>query len=154
MTQPPEEFSGEATLEDIVQERIRASYERLMTASRNFADEDNASAVNRAYYAVFKAMIAVHAMDHHQFKRHKDAIAQFNKTYVANDVFPRKYGRAIHELEKLRNVSDYADFKTPNREQTRKAIDFAREFLHAAKAYCEEKLNIKISLPCLARVDE
>lgn len=46
MTQPPEEFSGEATLEDIVQERIRASYERLMTASRNFADEDNASVAN------------------------------------------------------------------------------------------------------------
>ena len=32
MIQPPEDFPGEATLEDIVQERIRASYERLRTA--------------------------------------------------------------------------------------------------------------------------
>lgn len=154
MTQPPDSFSGEATLEDIVQERMRASHERLVTASRNFDDEDNASAVNRAYYSVFKAMLAVHAIDHHPFKKHKDAIAQFNKTYVANDVFPRKYGRAIHELEKLRNVSDYADFKTPNREQTRKAIAFAREFFHAAQAYCEKKLNIRMTLLRPERGDE
>lgn len=146
MTQPPDDFPEEATLEEIVQERIYAAYERLNTAERNMADGDNASAVNRTYYAVFKAMIAVHAIDHHQFKKHKDAIAQFNKDYVANDVFPRKYGRAIHELEKLRNVSDYVDFRIPSRGQTQKAIAFAKEFLWETRNYCEEKLQLKLRI--------
>lgn len=65
------------------------------------------AANNRAYYAIFQAINAVHALDGRAFKRHKDAIANFNKDYVKTEIFPREVGRKIGEAEEIRHASDY-----------------------------------------------
>lgn len=52
-------------------------------------------AVNRSYYAVFHAVRAVMVMEKIDFKRHKDVIAYFNKTYVATEVFEKIVGRML-----------------------------------------------------------
>lgn len=43
-------------------------------------------------------------------KRHKDAVAYFNKTYVATDIFPREIGKKLGRLKQEREISDYDDF--------------------------------------------
>ena len=40
-------------------------------------------------------MKAVLALEEVDFKRHKDAVAYFNKTYVATDIFPREIGKKL-----------------------------------------------------------
>lgn len=62
---------------------------------------------NRAYYAVFHALNAIHALSGVAYKRHKDAIANFNKEYVKTNIFPREMGRKIatNNLNRLK-VSD------------------------------------------------
>ena len=99
------------SIPELVVERIHAAYDRLLTAKRDFEAEDYSSAANRAYYAIYKALIAVHAMDSQQYRRHKDAIGKFNEKYVATETFPKEFGRAIHKAAKLRDTSDYADCK-------------------------------------------
>ena len=42
---------------------------------------------NRAYYAIFHAINAIHAVDGNGYKRHKDTIANFNKQYVETEIF-------------------------------------------------------------------
>ena len=37
---------------------------------------------NRAYYGIYHAISAVHALDGNAYKRHKDALANFNKNYI------------------------------------------------------------------------
>ena len=59
-----------------------------------------------AFYAV-KAVLALEEVD---FKRHKDAVAYFNKTYVATDIFPREIGKKLGRLKQERETSDYDDF--------------------------------------------
>ena len=51
--------------------------------------------INRSYYAAFYAIKAVLALGTIDFKRHKDVMAYFNKTYVATEIFPRELGRRI-----------------------------------------------------------
>lgn len=36
---------------------------------------------NRAYYGIYDAISAIHALDERAYKRHKDALANFNKDY-------------------------------------------------------------------------
>ena len=48
---------------------------------------------NRAYYGIYHAISAVHALDGNAYKRHKDALANFNKNYVKPEIFPRKLGK-------------------------------------------------------------
>ena len=78
---------------------------------------------NRAYYAIFHAINAVHALDGRAFKRHKDAIANFNKDYVKTEIFPREVGRKIGEAEEIRHASDYDDFYIASKEETERQID-------------------------------
>lgn len=73
---------------------------------------------NRAYYAIFHAINAVHALKGNAFKRHKDAIANFNKDYVKTEIFSRDIGRKISEAEEIRHASDYDDFYIASREET------------------------------------
>ena len=66
--------------------------------------------INRSYYASFYAIKAVLALDEVDFKRHKDAVAYFNKTYVATSIFPRELGKKLGRLKQERETSDYDDF--------------------------------------------
>ena len=58
----------------------------------------------------------MHALDGNAYKRHKDALANFNKNYVKTEIFPRKLGKKIVESEEIRHASDYDDFYIATRE--------------------------------------
>ncbi len=68
----------------------------------------------RAYYAIYHAVSAVHALDGKSYKRHKDALGNFNKDYVRTEVFPKDMGRKIAKAEEIRHASDYDDFYIEN----------------------------------------
>ena len=92
----------------------------------------------QAYYAIFHAINAVHALDGRAFKRHKDAIANFNKDYVKTEIFPREVGRKIGEAEEIRHASDYDDFYIASKEETERQIAVAGEFIELVEKYCME----------------
>ena len=81
---------------DLVLYRIETAKEDLDAAKLLLAAKAYKSANNRAYYAIFHSVSAVHALDGKVYKRHKDAIANFNKDYVRTEVFPKEMGRADH----------------------------------------------------------
>ena len=96
---------------------------------------------NRAYYAIFNAINAVHALDGNAFKRHKDAIGNFNKNYVKTEIFPRELGRKIGEAEEIRHASDYDDFYIASREEAERQIAVADEFIERIEKYCKEQIK-------------
>ena len=108
-----------------------------------FAAEEYRGANNRAYYAIFHCINAVHALKGVGYKRHKDAIANFNKEYVKTEIFPREIGRRIGEAEEIRHASDYDDFYIASREETIRIIDAADELIHLVELYCEDNPGIK-----------
>ena len=65
--------------------------------------------INRSYYAAFYAIKAVLALEEIDFKRHKDAVAYFNKTYIAKEIF-QENGKEVGRLKQERENSDYDDF--------------------------------------------
>ena len=91
---------------------------------------------NRAYYAIFHAINAVHAVSGKAYKRHKDAIGSSNTDYVKTEIFPREIGRKIAEAEEIRHVSDYDDFYIASREESQRQVAVAEEFLQMAEQYC------------------
>ena len=89
------------TKEDLMLYRIRTAKENLRSARILLDAQEYKGANNRAYYAIFQAINAVHAIDGTAYKRHKDAIANFNKNYIKTEVFPREIGRKISEAEEI-----------------------------------------------------
>lgn len=129
------------TKEDLMLYRIRTAKENLRSARILLDAQEYKGVNNRAYYAIFQAINAVHAIDGTAYKRHKDAIANFNKNYIKTEVFPREIGRKISEAEEIRHASDYDDFYIASKEEAERQVSVADEFIQLIEAYCNKRIK-------------
>ena len=124
------------TKKDLMLYRLENAKSDLKAAKILFAAEEYKGANNRAYYAIFHSLNAVHALSGAAYKRHKDAIGNFNKEYVKTGIFPREIGRKISEAEEIRHASDYDDFYIASKEESERQIAVAEEFTELVENYC------------------
>ena len=73
--------------EDLYKYRVASAKEALESAKILMNANSYKAANNRAYYAIFHAINAVHALNGATNKRHKDALTNFNKDYVKQGFF-------------------------------------------------------------------
>ena len=100
----------EGTKYDLAKYRIDLAESDLKSAKLLFDAGEYRGANNRAYYAIYHAISVVQGLDGKAYKKHKDAISNFNKDYIHTEEFPRMYGRKISQAEEIRHASDYDDF--------------------------------------------
>lgn len=124
------------TQKDLVLYRINAAKEDLQSAKILRDANSFKGANNRAYYVIFHAINAIHSLNGVAYKRHKDAIANFNKEYVKNGIFSREIGRKISGVEEIRHASDYDDFYIATKEEADEQIAVAEEFIRMIETYC------------------
>lgn len=129
------------TKKDLVMYRLQTAKSDLKSARILLAAGEYKGANNRAYYAIFHAINAIHALDGKAYKRHKDAISNFNKEYVKTEIFPREMGRKIGEAEEIRHASDYDDFYIASGEEAERQVAVADEFIQLVENYSMERLE-------------
>lgn len=129
------------TRKDLVSYRLQTAKADLKSARILLAADEYKGANNRAYYAVFHAINAIHALSGKAYKRHKDAIGNFNKDYVKTEIFPREMGRKIGEAEEIRHASDYDDFYIASREESERQVAVADEFIQLVERYCMKQFE-------------
>lgn len=135
--QPDEIGTGE----DLALYRIDTAKEDLKSAKILRDASCFKGANNRAYYAIFHAINAIHALNGVAYKKHKDAIANFNKEYVKTEIFPKEIGRKIAGVEEIRHASDYDDFYIATRDEVDEQISIAEEFIKMVEVYCMKQMN-------------
>lgn len=135
-----EQHDEKGTIKDLVLYRLETSKSDIRAARALFEIEEYKGANNRAYYAIFHAILAVHALDKKAYKRHKDAIANFNKDYVSTNIFPRDIGRKISKAEEIRHASDYDDFYIATKKEAEKQIMIAEELYQLIFNFCSERI--------------
>lgn len=135
MKQPEEK----GTQKDLVLYRIETSKSDIKAAEILLSAREFRGANNRAYYGIYHAVSAIHALDGNAYKRHKDALANFNKSYVKTEIFPRKLGKRIVESEEIRHASDYDDFYIATREEAEEQIQTAKELLKMVEEYVRQR---------------
>ena len=133
------------TKEDLALHRIRTAKDDLKAAKILLEAGEYRGANNRSYYAIFHAVNAVHALTGKAYKRHKDALANFNKEYVRTEIFPREIGRKISEAEEIRHASDYDDFYIASGEESVRQVEIADEFIKLVEKYSQNKISEKES---------
>jgi uncharacterized protein (UPF0332 family) len=137
-----EQHNDFGTRNDLALHRLETAKEDLKSAKILFEAEQYKSANNRAYYSIYHAVNAVHAMNGKAYKRHKDAIGNFNKDFVKTEIFPRDIGRKIGEAEEIRHASDYDDFYIASKEESYMQISTAEEFIGMVERYVCEHLSV------------
>lgn len=128
-----------AKKEDLCIYRIRNAVETLGVAALCLESQHYKDSINRSYYAAFYAIKAVLALEEIDFKRHKDAVAYFNKTYVATEIFPRELGKKLGRLKQERESSDYDDFYVASLTDATDQYNSAKLIIDEIEKYLAEK---------------
>ncbi len=121
--------------QDLSNYRLLQAEDSIKVAQMSFDNGLYKDSVNRSYHVVFYAVKAVLALEEVGFKRHKDAIGYFNKTYVATEKFPKGLGRKIGMRKQLREKSDYDDFYIARKEEAEIQIETALQMIQEVKRY-------------------
>ena len=126
---------------DLAIYRLERAKTDLQSARVLFDVAEYRGANNRAYYAIYHAITAVHALDGRAYKRHKDALANFNKDYIRTEIFPKVMGRKISEAQEIRHASDYDDFYIATKAEALEQIETAEKLISLIDRYCRQRIG-------------
>lgn len=119
----------------LVEYRMKES--RTALADAEFLASSNRSSqsiVNRAYYAMFYAVLALAQLRGQVPAKHSGALGLFDREFVNTGVFPREMSKHLHAAFENRQTSDYQVTRPSGPEETVEMLANARSFVeHVAK---------------------
>ena len=130
-----QEFYGK----DLARYKLERAKEELDTAKLLFENERLKASNNRAYYSIYYSVTAVLCLEPTAFKKHKDTIGYFNKSYIHTGIFPNEIGRNIAKAAKVRHASDYDEFYIASKEETERQIHTAEALVELVEKFISEK---------------
>lgn len=96
------------------------------------------SVINRLYYSMFYAVMALIVYDQFDSSKHKGVISFFNRQYIKEGLFPKALGKTLHKAFELRLSSDYEEYSEISREQAEPFINETRTFVDAIRGYLKK----------------
>ena len=122
----------------LIQYRLERSHEALDDARLMFEENGSpAGVVNRAYYAMFYATLAILMTIDKGSSKHQGVIALFDQHFIKTNILPKELGKTLHRIFELRQVGDYRDLLIISKEQAKEVLHSAIEFTKAL----EEKIK-------------
>jgi len=125
----------------LVQYRLEQAEETLR-ASALLMEHRLGGVMNRSYYAMFYAVLALLAWRQLETSKHAGAISLFDREFVNPGVFPRELSRWLHQAFRQRLAADYAPLNTVTEDEARQILDEANQFVAQVKAHLVQELQL------------
>jgi uncharacterized protein (UPF0332 family) len=126
--------------ENSVKEAVAGRLQQAGTAldDARFLVEGNRSSqsiVNRAYYAMFYAALALLETIGRVPSKHAGVISLFDTEFVLKGELPKDLSKDFHKAFELRQVSDYRIIEPCSADKAVEAVEKATRFVDAVAAY-------------------
>ena len=121
--------------------RLNQAKEMLIDSQLSLNNGRYKTCNNRAYYAIFHAMRAVHALSGYDSAKHSGIIAEFQRVYIKSGIFDKQCSLIIKTASEIRNDSDYEDFYITSREEAAEQLANARLFVDKVESYLEQRFS-------------
>lgn len=126
-------------MDDLVKYRLENAKEKLESA-KLLADAGHyKDSIGRSYYAIFTAVRAVLAKDRVDFSKHAGVITYFQREYIKEGIFDKKFSKYIQGAFQIRNSCDYDDFFVASKQDAEEQIRRAEEMLQMILQYLEDR---------------
>jgi len=122
-------------LEDLLRYRMEQAHETLQEAEILLKESALRGTINRAYYAMFYALLALLATKRLGTSRHSGALALFDREFVKTGVFPRELSRSLHLAFDRRQAHDYGEMVRVNRQVAEGILMDAKTFVSAIESH-------------------
>jgi uncharacterized protein (UPF0332 family) len=99
-------------LKALIHYRMEQAHETLREANILLDQSAFRGVVNRAYYAMFYAVLAVLATQQLGTSKHSGVLSLFDREFVKPGIFPRELSRSLHTAFELRQTYDYGELVT------------------------------------------
>jgi uncharacterized protein (UPF0332 family) len=126
-------------LRELVSLRMQQAAETLREAQVLNAEHAGRGAVNRAYYAMFYAVLGLLATRGLGSSKHSGAISLFDREFVKPGDLPKELSRSLHMAFEHRQQSDYGELAQLDEPTVADAIQQAETFIQNVRAYMETK---------------
>lgn len=122
-------------LEDLLRYRMGQAHETLREAEILLRAAALRGTVNRAYYAMFYALLAVLADKQFGTSKHSGALALFDREFVKTGVFPPSLSRSLRRAFDRRQTHDYGEIIEITTPIAEDALADARVFVAAIESH-------------------
>lgn len=122
----------------LIQHRLERAHDTLRDARGvRSINGTPTSIVNRAYYAMFYAALALLASKDQETSKHTGVLALFNEMFIKTKILPVEMSKMLRKAFDVRQMGDYEDNANVSIEQAEQILKFAKKFIQSA----EEKLR-------------
>jgi len=122
-------------IEQLIEMRLEQAHESLREANTLREAGLLRGTINRAYYAMFYAVLSLTALRQEITSKHSGVVAFFDRNFIKTGIFPRELSRALHLAFQRRQETDYGDVFTVNEEEALQSFIEADRFVAAVEAY-------------------
>jgi uncharacterized protein (UPF0332 family) len=114
--------------------RMVQAEESIVEAKLLFENHAYRGAVNRAYYAMFYAVLALIVPTDNNTSKHRGIISFFDREFVKTGKVDAKFSRWLHDAFNLRQKVDYKETTKPNESQAAQSLASAGAFVEEIRS--------------------
>jgi uncharacterized protein (UPF0332 family) len=131
-----------------VKDRLRALIEyRLKEAEESIKEArvlqregmSNRAVMNRLYYAMFYAVLALLEKKQLGTSKHTGAISLFDREFVKKGIFDKEFSKTLHRVFELRQKGDYMEEVEVSDEDIKEMFPRVIHFVEKIKEYFDQK---------------
>lgn len=125
----------------LAQYRLQQAQESLEEANYLFdGGKSLRSVVNRLYYGMFYAVMALLIFEPYASSKHTGVLAYFNKRFVKGGIFSENMGRSLNKAFELRQRGDYREYFELTKNQVEPILAEAMQFIASVRAHLDKSV--------------
>jgi hypothetical protein len=122
-----------------VQARMKQARETLAEADALYQQDFWRGTINRCYYAMFYAVLALAASRGVAISKHTHAVSFLDKEFVKKGIFPKEISRALHYGFDERQTNDYGEIWDIAQTDAEASLKEARLFVKTIADYLKQQ---------------
>jgi uncharacterized protein (UPF0332 family) len=122
-------------IQQAIQMRLSQAHETLQESATLLKHQLWRGTINRAYYAMFYAVLALAALRQVSVSKHTHAISFFDKEFIKTAIFSKEFSRSLHYAFDERQAGDYGGLSEIDAGEAQTAYEEAKSLVEAVSEY-------------------
>lgn len=114
---------------ELILYRLEQADESLQSAELLLRNDKHRPSVNRSYYAMFYAVLALLVTENYSISKHSGVISVFDREYIKKGIFDKNLSKWLHESFDLRQRADYTEMFSVSKERAEEIMKNAGLFV-------------------------
>jgi uncharacterized protein (UPF0332 family) len=121
--------------ESLIEYRLQQANETILDVELLVENKRFRSAINRIYYGMFYALLALGTAQKFETSKHAQLIGWFNKNFIIEGLIDPKYGKIINKAFNRRTKGDYDTFVEFEENLVYEMLNEMKDFIYEISSF-------------------